>query len=713
MRVSRRVLCVSVVAALSTVSQPGTFAQLPASLPTLRVQATSVEDLRTWDAYVTQHERAGSLRVRTSRQDPDLPSRTVERLDQFHEGIPIWGADIVRSSERGVPIAIFGVLAPDLSIGVEPSLAPDAAGQALVRAGGIEATLVRAPELIVLPLESGDYRLAYMAVVASGFEVNRIFVDAQTGVELWRYSEIQRQSAVGVGRGVLNDNKKLSVRQQSGGFFIADDSHRPPLIATFDMRGNRSRATSILNGQTSLANSDFASDADNVWTDPPVVDAHAHVALTYDFYYKRFGRNGLDGRNKPIQIMTNAVSQQGALSLSASDLYGYAINAFWCPACYNANGMLYFGNGIPPGYRALNDRNYTYFSGALDIAAHEFTHAVTSSTSNLMYANESGALNEAFSDMMGKSVEFYFHPAGAQVGQADYVIGKDIARGVVPGALNGDRSMANPALYGDPDHWRNYRRLPNTQAGDYGGIHSNSGIPNHAFYLAIEGGTNRTSGMVVQGVGASNRERIEKVFYRAFTIYLTSTSNFSQARTATIQAARDLYGAGGVPEQAVTQAWSAVGVTDTSSFVPQVTRLTTVSDTLPGDEGAYWYYWNVTMPTTGRYQAVLNWADPSIDLDLAIGPVGCFDWSCMSSSARNRTTRPETVCHNVSAGQVYSVLTRNWSNRSAPITIVHTIDPSPSGPCALPGPSALTTADGSSQMSGGSVRAAYELKASQ
>ena len=713
MRVSRRVLFIAIVVVLSTVSQPGTFAQLPASLPMLRVQATSVEDLRTWDAYVTQHERAGSLRVRTSRQDPDLPSRLVERLDQFHEGVPIWGADIVRNSERGVPIAIFGVVAPELAIGVEPSLAPEAAGQALVRVGGTGATLLRAPELVVLPLESGDYRLVYMAVVASMPDVYRVFVDAHTGVELWRYSEIQTQSAVGLGRGVLGDQKKLSVLQR-GGTFVASDSHRPPILQTFDMRGSLSKSISILEARVSLLDSDFASDADNVWTDPAVVDAHAHAGFTYDFYYKRFGRNGIDGQNRRLSIMTNAVSQQGALSLSLSDIFAWATQAFWCSVCYNStSGMLYLGNGIPPGYSMPNGRNYTYFSGALDIVAHEVTHAVTSSTSNLMYANESGALNEAFSDMMGKSVEFYFHPAGTQVGQADYVIGKDISRGVLPGTLNGDRSMANPALYGDPDHWRNYRRLPNTREGDYGGIHSNSGIPNHAFYLAIEGGTNRTSGMVVQGVGASNRERIEKVFYRAFTIYLTSTSNFSQARTATIQAARDLYGAGGVPEQAVTQAWSAVGVTDTSSFVPQVTRLTTLSDTLPGDEGSYWHYWNVTMPTTGRYQAVLNWADPNIDLDLAIGPVGCFDFSCMSSSARNRTTRPETVCHNVSAGQVYSVLIRNWSNRSAPVTIVHTIDPSPSGPCALPGPSALTTADGSSQSGGASVRAAHELKASQ
>ena len=106
--------------------------------------------------------------------------------------------------------------------------------------------------------------------------------------------------------------------------------------------------------------------------------------------------------------------------------------------------------------------------------------------------------------------------------------------GVDAGALNGDRSMANPELYGDPDHYSAYRLLP----GDNGGVHTNSGIPNHAFFLAIEGGTNRTSGVSVQGVGAANREQIEEVFYRAFTLLMlvvlgTAAAAFAQTPVAT------------------------------------------------------------------------------------------------------------------------------------------------------------------------------------
>lgn len=504
---------------------------------------------------MTQRERAGELRLRSVVSDPALPARSVERFDQYHRGVRIWGADIVRDSERGVPRSIFGEIAPDLTLSVEPSLDAQGARRALLRAGTTDAALLTEPELVVLPLDNGSHRLAYTAAVSSGGAVVRAFVDASTGAELLRYSEIQTQSAVGSGTGVLGDTKKVSVLQRSG-VFVADDRLRPPVLTTYDLKGSLTRAKQVVAGAP-LFTADLASDTDNAWTDPAVVDAHAHVGWTYDYYFKRFGRKGLDNHDRPLVVLTNGVTQQGALSLSVSDL-DYAVNAFWCDSCGPSGfGVMYFGNGIPPGFvDPSSGRNYTYFSGALDIVAHELTHGVTSSTSKLIYRDESGALNEAFSDMMGKSVEFFYHPAGSAVGQADYVLGKDISRAARAGALNGDRSMANPGLYGDPDHYS--KRYLGSE--DDGGVHTNSGIANQAFYLAIESGTNRTSGLSVQGVGASNREQIEKVFYRAFTVLMPANSTFATARAATIQAARDLYGSGSTPERAVTQAWTAVGV---------------------------------------------------------------------------------------------------------------------------------------------------------
>jgi thermolysin len=151
-------------------------------------------------------------------------------------------------------------------------------------------------------------------------------------------------------------------------------------------------------------------------------------------------------------------------------------------------------------------------------------------------------------------VEFYFQTPGSASLQADYLIGEDVITAqAFP--LSGLRSMQNPTLFGDPDHYS----VRYTGPLDGGGVHSNSGIPNHAFYLAIEGGTHRLGGRVT-GVGGANREQIERVFYRAFASFLGPSSNFSAARAATIQAARELYPSNAAVEAAVTQAWTAVGV---------------------------------------------------------------------------------------------------------------------------------------------------------
>ena len=167
----------------------------------------------------------------------------------------------------------------------------------------------------------------------------------------------------------------------------------------------------------------------------------------------------------------------------------------------------------------------------IDICGHEMTHGVTERSANLTYSNESGALNEATSDIFGSMVELYAD--GGVVSADTWKIGEDA---YTPGT-SGDalRSMSNPNSLGDPDHYS----LRYTGTADSGGVHTNSSIVNHAFYLMAAGGTNRVSGVAVTGVGTT---AMEKIWYRALTSYLTSSTNFASARTATINAANDLYG---------------------------------------------------------------------------------------------------------------------------------------------------------------------------
>jgi thermolysin len=324
---------------------------------------------------------------------------------------------------------------------------------------------------------------------------------------------------------------------------VASDALRPPSLDTYDMRGNWPRVIDYLNNDISLQTGDLGFDTDNEWTDGATTDAHVYSGWTYDYYFKRFNRKGLDNADIPNVSVVHPVRRLDFFDLF-EDLPDFFLNAF-----YAGNGVMVYGVGLPTGV-TLGGQTVDFFSGALDIVTHELTHGVTEFSSNLVYQDESGALNEAFSDMMATGAEFFFQRPGTGTLQADYTIGEDIIR------PRGIRSLENPGLFGDPDHYS--RRF--TGEEDNGGVHINSAIPNQAFYLAIEGGTNRTSGQSVQGVGAANREQIEKVFYRAFTQLLPSNATFSTARAATVQSARDLYGAASAAERAVAQAWSAVGV---------------------------------------------------------------------------------------------------------------------------------------------------------
>jgi thermolysin len=628
----------------------------------LAIHATDLGELRTWDDFVVKGVRSGGLRLRSVDRDPALPTRVVERFEQFHNGVPIWGADVVRDSEGSVSHSIFGMLSPDLSLSTQPRLSAEGAMSAMLAPGGVDSVVYVEPRLVILRLDNGEHRLAYTGVVSRDNDIVRVFVDATSGGTLMQYSEIQRQdAAVGTGTGVLGDRKKLSVETNAGGF-IAFDRHRPPIIQTFDARGNLARAKALLNRTTPYTMSDLARDEDNVWTDPAVVDGHVHVSWTYDYYYKRFGRSGLDDRNGPVNILVNPVLQANATSVPVSDMGTFVLNAFFSPfAGPNGTGVMMFGSGAPSNVTWSDGRTYTHFSGALDIAAHELTHAVTFATSNLVYMNESGALNEAFSDIMAKGVEFFYHPSGTGSGQADYVLGKDIARSARAGVPSGNRSLADPGMFGDPDHYS--RRY--IGESDNGGVHTNSGIANHAFYLAVEGGTNRTSSLNVQGVGAANREQIEKVFYRAFTLLMPRHATFLIARSATVQAARDLYGAGSPAERAVMQAWNAVGIPDPASV-----------GTFSGSVGAgAVVIYRITMNASGRYEAALTWNSPdSTDLDLYLTPVGCFFTS--PSCVLSRSISPngiESVGWPVSSGQQYWLTIHNFAGSAATFTVQHWI----------------------------------------
>ena len=327
-------------------------------------------------------------------------------------------------------------------------------------------------------------------------------INAEDGQIINKYDGLMN----GSGTGVLGDAKDLSGLTIGTGPFqmISLDGRQ----TTYDAR-NRNGLPGIL-----------ATDDDDNWitagrTSPgqgAIVDAQFYARVTDNYYLDTHGFNWLS--HYP----------QGMVS-SAHIKRSYN-NAYW--------------NGAQMAYGDGDGVNFINFSGATDVVGHELSHGVTEATSNLIYLNESGALNEAFSDMMGTAIEFYYETG-------NWTIGEDIT----PGS-NGIRNMANPNEDGDPSHYAD--RFTGTS--DNGGVHTNSGIANHWFYLLVNGGQNanpaRASGTNVQGIGLSAAEAIAFLGF----IALPSSANFCAARASTIAVA------GGLGTN-VADAWDEVGVDET------------------------------------------------------------------------------------------------------------------------------------------------------
>jgi thermolysin len=267
-----------------------------------------------------------------------------------------------------------------------------------------------------------------------------------------------------------------------------------------------------------------ASDVDNDWVhDGALVNVHAYLGLSYDYYYSVFGRHGIDDADLDI--------------ISWVHVAGDYDNASWSPS-----GEMAFGD---PGPQNLQT------AAALDVISHEYSHGITQYTSGLQYycdANaQPGALNESFSDIMGTAVEAYWQSAGQGFDRSDWIVGEDIYSAF--SASNYLRSLSDPnskvafyyqgVAYPYPCHVSQWYVLPVTDEWDLGGNHWYSTLYSHAYYLLAAGGTNRVSGLSVTGIGI---DKATKIFFRAWTYYLTPTANILQAANALLQSAYDLYG---------------------------------------------------------------------------------------------------------------------------------------------------------------------------
>ncbi|MFD2170283.1 M4 family metallopeptidase [Tumebacillus lipolyticus] len=431
------------------------------------------------------------FKVKKTHRDENGTTHT--KLDRTIGGIPVFASEMIVHEADGDVQGITGIYSELTPTASKATLKAKEAITAAIAHTGYQGELSEAAqaELIYLPQADRAVLSYKVGVNYLGDSPGRwtVFVDATTGAVLDAYNMIEHVQGTGIG--VLGDTKTIETTYRSGTYYLED----------------RSKPMSGMIQTKTYNNGIFSSnmtDADNVWDAPKQragVDAHYYTGVVYDYYLNNLGRNSYDNAGHTMLSYVNY-----------SNKYN---NAFW-----NGSSMTYGdGDGV----------NFRPFSGSLDVVAHELTHGVTERTSGLVYRNQSGALNESWSDAM----------AAAITGD-DWLIGEDIC--IPSGAYTAFRSMSDPTAYGDPAHMNQY---VNTSA-DNGGVHTNSGIPNKAFYSFA--------------TAIGSRDIAAKVWYIASRDYMVSNTNFSGARAATLQACSALYGSGSSYYSALQSAWSGVGV---------------------------------------------------------------------------------------------------------------------------------------------------------
>ncbi|MCX6064399.1 MAG: M4 family metallopeptidase [Chloroflexi bacterium] len=279
---------------------------------------------------------------------------------------------------------------------------------------------------------------------------------------------------------------------------------------------------------TTLPGTVVRNEGDDPVADVAVNEAYDGSGVTYDLYYDIYGRNSIDGNGLKLN---STVHYQKSYD-----------NAFW-----DGQQMVY-GDGdedMPEAQRLFNR-----FTIAIDVIGHELTHGVTQNEANLAYWDQSGALNESFSDVFGSLVKQYQLKQNAK--DADWLIGQGLLGVNVKGVAL--RSMLAPGTaYDDPTlgkdpqpgHMKDYV----TTIQDNGGVHINSGIPNHAFYV------------VAQEIGGFSWNKAGMIWYKTLVDKLTERSTFQEAADLTYQAAAELFGVGSLEQLAVKTGWSEVGIT--------------------------------------------------------------------------------------------------------------------------------------------------------
>ncbi|MFD7631567.1 M4 family metallopeptidase [Streptomyces sp. NPDC059851] len=464
------------------------------------------------------------LIVRDVVKDADGTTHTT--YERTYAGLPVLGGDLTVHAKGGVTKSVtkathHEIKVADTDAAVTPAAAEGQAVAAAKEAGSTEAKPAKDARKVIWAAEGAPV-LAYETVVG-GLQDDgtpnelHVVTNAKTGAKITEWQAIE----TGTGNTMYSGQVNLGTAQSGSNYTLTDTnrgSHK-----TYNLNRGTSGTGTLFSGPDDLWGNNQPTNMETAGA-----DAHYGAAVTWDYFKNVHGRNGL--RN------------DGVAPYSRVHYGNNYVNAFWSDSCF----CMTYGDGEG------NVKPLT----STDVAAHEMTHGLTSVTGNMTYSGEPGGLNEATSDIMAAAVEFY---ANNPTDVGDYLVGEKID-------INGDgtplRYMDKPSKDGSSkDAW--YSGL--------GGIdvHYSSGPANHWYYLASEG----SGAKVINGVSYDSptsdglpvtpigRDAASKIWFRALTVgYFKSNTNYAAARTATLQAAADLYGAGSATYNNTANAWAAINV---------------------------------------------------------------------------------------------------------------------------------------------------------
>jgi bacillolysin len=349
------------------------------------------------------------------------------------------------------------------------------------------------------------YKLAYKLDLYSygpkGHKI--IYVDATTGEILYEREGDHSENVEGTAETRYSGIQTMTTFKVSENEYILNDETRAAGVFTYNMQESENYDNAV-----EFVDEDNYWDADNLDMNNAAYDVHWGVQQTYDYYLTNYGYDSFDNNGSPLISYVH---------------YGVNFfNAFW--------------NGVWMTYGDGNNNPLTH----IDVASHELTHGVTQYSADLIYSDESGALNESFSDIFGTAVEIY-----ALGDEGDWLIGTENFT---------LRNMANPNQYGQPDTYGGNLWF------DGAGVHTNSGVQNHWFYILSNGktGTNDLgNGYQVDGIGI---ESAGAIAFQNLIYYLTPSSTYADAQQGALQAADDIFGECSYETTQTLKAWYAVGI---------------------------------------------------------------------------------------------------------------------------------------------------------